>query len=147
MKRSVPVSETVNWRAVPVCSDAALASAQPPQPAVFVRLLPDAVTLTRLIHRAASNDPGAGAGTGAGAGAGVGAGVGVGVGAGAGVGDGVGAGVGVGAGEGDVAVPPSSSTMNASRRPDPSDCSQLDVKSVKRPSCETFARGMSQKSL
>src|SRR4029077_14798481 len=87
---------------------------------------------------------GAGVGAGVGVGAGAGAGVGGRVGAGAGAGGGGGGCRGVGAGAGDVVALPVSSTMNTSSRPDPSVCSQLDVKIAKRPSCETFARGISQ---
>src|SRR2546428_13607437 len=90
MKRSVPVSDAVNWTAIPCCWETALASGQPLQPLVFCRLLPEAETLINPIHRAASSDPDGAVGVGPGAGAGAGADVGVGVGLGAGAGRGAG---------------------------------------------------------
>src|SRR5688572_1704198 len=84
-KRRAPLSGATNRR-TPFpeicCSDTAVASAHPPQPDVFCRLDPFAVTLMRLIQLTPPPETG---GAGAGAGAGAGDGWGVGAGAGAGV--------------------------------------------------------------
>ena len=95
MKRSVSFSEAVNsTKPSPEridCCEAAPASAQPPQPDVFFRLLAFAVTFATLVQFTASACVLVGAGVGDGAGAGVGVGIGAGVGA--GEGDGVGTGL------------------------------------------------------
>src|SRR5215212_4131812 len=120
MKRSVSPSDAVSCtNPLPgtCCSENAPASPQPPQPPVFRRLLPVAVTFTRFVHRTASEFVGVvtgGAGVGAGVGSGVGEGAGVGVGS--GVGPGAGVVVGIGAGTPLINLSLGTRTMKASRR-------------------------------